>query len=186
MSGPALPRLQRFARDEGGTLLAEMVLVLPLFLWGYLALYVYWDSYRAINTVQKASYTVADYISRERSTLTQAEINGMDSMMEFMLDEDQDVKMRLTSIYWDPVDTRYEVQWSRSPGNAVTLLTTESLQVLAPRIPMMSDGDSAVIVETEVNYMPAFDVGLPDDTIDNFIVTRPRFLTRVCLDGETC
>jgi hypothetical protein len=181
-----LSPFRRFARDERGTLMAELVIVLPLFLWGYLALYVYWDAYRSLNSVQKASYTVSDYISRERSTLTAAEIQGIDTMMEYMLDDDQDVSIRLTSIYWDPVDRRYEVYWSRSPNNATPLLDTASLQPLAWRIPAMSDGDSAVIVETEVNYDPAFDVGLNDDPIRNFIVTRPRFLTRICLDGVAC
>ncbi len=45
-------RLRRFLRqDESGALMAEAVLVLPFMLWSYLALFVYWDSYRAVNTV---------------------------------------------------------------------------------------------------------------------------------------
>jgi len=51
-----ISRLRRFLRqDESGTLMAEAVLVLPFMLWSYLALFVYWDSYRAVNTVQKAA-----------------------------------------------------------------------------------------------------------------------------------
>ena len=71
----------RFRRDEAGTLMAEAVLVLPFMLWSYLALFVYWDSYRAVNTVQKAAYTVSDMISRERTSVTEAYIVGMDSII---------------------------------------------------------------------------------------------------------
>lgn len=82
-------RLRRFLRqDESGTLMAEAVLVLPFMLWSYLALFVYWDSYRAVNTVQKAAYTVSDMISREIVSITEAYIVGMDAMMEYLIDQD--------------------------------------------------------------------------------------------------
>jgi hypothetical protein len=182
-----LPRpLHRFARDEGGTILAEFVVALPILLWSYLALFVYWDGYGAINTAQKASYSVADYISRERTTLTPAEIAGLHDVLQFMVAPGEEVKMRLTSIYWDPEDARYEVYWSRSPGNEISELTTDQLQLMQEHIPIMADGDSAVLLETRVSYSPTFDVGVDVDTLENFIVTRPRFLTRICLDGVAC
>ena len=112
-------RLRRFLRqDESGTLMAEAVLVLPFMLWSYLALFVYWDSYRAVNTVQKAAYTVSDMISREMVSVTEAYIVGMDAMMEYLIDQDQDSKTRVSEITWSQINNRYEVFWSRSPHNA--------------------------------------------------------------------
>ena len=61
--------LRRFLRDESATIMAEAVLVLPFMLWSYLGLFVYWDSFRVMNKVQKASYTISDMISREMVTL---------------------------------------------------------------------------------------------------------------------
>ena len=39
-----LQMLRDFGRDEKGTIMAETVIVLPLLLWAYLALFVYWDA----------------------------------------------------------------------------------------------------------------------------------------------
>lgn len=182
-----LSRLRRFLRqDESGTLMAEAVLVLPFMLWSYLALFVYWDSYRAINTVQKAAYTISDMISREMVSVTEAYIVGMDAMMEYMIDQDQDAKTRVTEITWSQINNRYEVFWSRSPHNALPRLTTASLSSIADKLPMMADGDHVVLVEVEVNYEPSFNVGLGDQTIKQFIVTRPRFVPRICLTGVPC
>ena len=48
------------------------------------------------------------------------------------------------------------------------------------------DGDYVVIVESRVGYEPAFDVGMDAQTLAQFIVTRPRFVPKVCLSGVTC
>lgn len=175
-----------FRRDETGALMAEAVLVLPFLLWSYLALFVYWDSYRAINTVQKAAYTVSDMISRERTSVTEAYIVGMDAIIETLIDQDQDAKTRITEITWSQLNNRYEVFWSRSPHNAMPQLTTASVAALADRLPTMADGDHMVLVEVEVNYKPSFKVGIEDQVLKQFIVTRPRFLPRICLVGVAC
>lgn len=180
-------RLRRFLRqDESGTLMAEAVLVLPFMLWSYLALFVYWDSYRAVNTVQKAAYTVSDMISREMVSVTEAYIVGMDAMMEYLIDQDQDARTRVSEITWSQINNRYEVFWSRSPHNAMPQLTTESLGTIADRLPVLADGDHVVLVEVAVDYKPSFNVGLGNQTIEQFIVTRPRFVPRVCLTTAPC
>lgn len=178
--------LKRFRRGEDGSVVAEAVIALPLMVWAYLGLYVYWDAFRAVNLAQKASYTVADYLSRERGTLTNAELNGMATVFQYMMDSDQETKLRITSLYWNPERKRFEVYWSRSPGNTMTPLTNTTIQALTDRIPAMSDGDSAILLETEASYSAAFNVGVTDQVFTNFIVTRPRFLTRICLENTTC
>ena len=177
-----------FQKDERGTLMAEAVLILPFMLWSYLALFVYWDSYRAINTVQKASYTISDMISREMKEVTPAYVDGMDAMLEQMIDQDQDAKLRVTSLTWSDINTRYEVIWSRSPHAAMTPLTTTSINGddIADHLPIMSGGDPMVLVEVEVNYHPSFNVGINDQTLKQFIATRPRFLLRLCMTGIAC
>ena len=57
---PLRARLAAFGRDEAGTVVAEAVIILPLFIWAYIALFAYWDSFRSLNTVQKAAFTVSD------------------------------------------------------------------------------------------------------------------------------
>jgi Flp pilus assembly protein TadG len=178
---------RKFGRDETGTLMAEAILVLPFMLWSYLALFVYWDSFRSMNTVQKAAYTVADMLSREMIPINQTtSLNGMDAMMEYMIDGDQEAKMRVTSVKWSAANNRNEVAWSRSPNNAMTALTTATLQPMSVHIPQMADGDYVVFVEVIVDFKPSFNVGMGEQELKQFIVTRPRFVPKICLIGVTC
>lgn len=181
-----LQMLRRFGRDENGTLLAETVIILPLLLWAYLALFVYWDAYRAVNTSQKAAYMISDMLSREKVKLPANYPTGLRNVMRYLIDSDRDVKIRVTSIYWSIVDNRFEVAWSRSPDNAMPRLTTATLQDVKSRIPKMADSDTVVLVETEVGYEPLFNVGLQDSVLRQFIVTRPRTLPKICLTGAPC
>ena len=178
----------RFARDEGAAVVAEAVIVLPLFLWAYIALFVYWDAFRSMNTVQKAAYTISDMISREQNKngIATAYVDGMKKVMEYLIDEDQNVRLRVTSVTWSAPNNRFEVHWSRSPGNLMTPLTTATLQNYVSQIPTMAAGDYVVVVEAEVDYLPGFDVGLPNQTFHQFIVTRPRFLPCIPIDAVAC
>jgi Flp pilus assembly protein TadG len=221
--------LRRFRRDERGTLIAEAVIVLPMLIWVYLALFVYWDAYRSINTSQKAAYTISDMISREMnsSPLTPAYIKGMRDVMKYLVDSDQTVKLRVTSVTWSQSRNRYEVDWSVSPDNAFPLLTTSNISTVKARIPTLADGDHVIVVETDVAYhalangfgwvvdlggfkwanqdyvgqrrdgtqmfSKGTDPGNPqvmqtvkDMSLKQFIVTRPRFAPKLCMQGFTC
>ena len=178
--------IKNFVRDEAGTVMAETVIVLPMLLWSYLALFVYWDSFRSLNTAQKAAYTVSDIISREMIAQPTTYFDGLRNVMEMLIDRDQDVKMRITSITYKQSNLRFEVLWSYSPGNALTAWTTTTLQDVKSRIPAMSDADYATIVETEVPYVPIFNIGMNTTTFKQFIITRPRFVAPTCLTGRVC
>lgn len=177
----------RFLRDEGGVLLAETVIILPLLIWAFIGLYVYWDAYRSITTVQKAAYTISDMITREMNSISDNYITGLDSVMEYLVDEDQDVTTRVTSVAWSENNQRFEVHWSRAVGSAFVPLTTTSLQPLAHNIPAMAEGDFAMVVEVWVPFTPVFNVnGLTTDHFSEFIVTRPRFLRCIVLNNGIC
>lgn len=183
---PVVLRVRSFARDDRGGVLAEFVMVLPALMWAYLALFVYWDAFRNTNTVQKAAYTISDTISREMITFPTTYVDGLRNVMDYMIDADQDVKMRVTSITYDIDALQFQVLWSYSPSGAMPELTTETLQLLKERIPKMSDADYATILETEVTYVPSFNVGMDDQVIQQFIITRPRFVAPSCMSGRVC
>lgn len=181
--------IRTFLRDETGTVMAETVLVLPMLLWAYLGLFVYWDTFRSLNSVQKATYTVSDIISREMVTQPTTYFDGLREVMEVLIDTDQDVKMRITSITYKQINSQFEVMWSYSPGPAelqLPELTTTTLQDVKDLIPNMSDADYATIVETEVTYVPAFNIGMTERVLKQFIITRPRFVAPTCLTGRIC
>ena len=179
-------RLKRFGRDDTGSVVAEAVIVLPVFLWAYIALFVYWDAFRSMNTVQKASFTLSDMISREKQGISTAYVEGMDDLAEHLIDANQDARVRVSSVTWSDTNNRFEVYWSASPDSAMVPLTTGSLQAYAYQIPTMSAGDNAIIVEVDVDYRPTFDIGMPDQTFSQFIVTRPRFIPCITLDTVPC
>ena len=176
--------LRRFRDDESGLIMAEFIVTLPMLIWAFLALFAYWDVFRSINTAQKAAYSVSDLISRQNSNIPVGYLDGMQSVMEYILPPAQSAKMRFTSVKWSVPNNKFEVIWSRSPGNALPQLTTDALQTMASRIPIMAATDTVVIVESSVPYKPVFNVGLAANySLDEFIVTRPRFLTKICLQG---
>lgn len=176
--------VRRFRREEGGYMVIEAALILPFLLWAYLALYTYWDTYRAMTNSQKASYTISDMISREQVPVDAAYIDGMRRTMDYVMGGGLQSVIRVSSVRWSELNGRFEIEWSSSTSPATKpALTTDTLQPLASRIPAMVDGDTVVLVETTVPYQPSLDVGLPDQTFEEFIVTRPRFAPRIVFEA---
>ncbi len=179
--------LRRFRDDESGLIMAEFIVTLPMLIWVFMALFAYWDVFRSMNTAQKAAYAVSDLISRQNNDIPVSFLDDMQSIMEYILPPAQTSRMRFTSVKWSVPNNQFEVIWSRSPGNALLPLNTGTLQAVANRIPMMAATDSVVLVESSVPYTPVFNVGLAASyNLDEFIVTRPRFLTKICLQGFSC
>ncbi|HEY0183867.1 MAG TPA: TadE/TadG family type IV pilus assembly protein [Rhodopila sp.] len=192
-------RIGAFLRDESGTVLVEFVLYLPLLLWAWIGLYAYWEAYSEINVAQKASFSIADMISREQTAVTDSYRNGLRDVFAYMTQsKSSDVTVRYTSITWSAAKNRYEVHWSYSTNTATMPKLTTSAIVADNRIPIMADGDYLLIVETTVRYRPSIRVPFYSNLkysssayspktseIKNFVVTRPRFM-RVCEYGQTC
>ena len=178
---------RRFRDQEDGLVMTEFLIMLPLLVWTFMALFIYWDAFRTINQSQKAAYSVSDLISRQ-STIDTTFVNGMQTVTEYLLNDSTNVKLRITSIKYDEDSDQFAVLFSRSPGNKFPQLTNANVNLATyrDRIPIMADQHSVVIVETEVAYDPAFEVGIPNHNFDNFIVTRPRFDPQVCFTAVPC
>ena len=193
--------LRSFARDESGVLLVEFLILLPLLIWTFIALVVYWDVFRTMNASQKASYAISDLLSRQ-AVVTDQFLDGLDNVMTFLTPGASDSSLRITSFQLNEgtirlpafdADDSYCVLFSRSPAGKVPQLTATELEdfnTVIPGIPEMNDTESYILVETWVDYSPAFDIGvlqfapgMGDKTFTQFIVTRPRFWRRVTLDG---
>jgi Flp pilus assembly protein TadG len=178
--------MRRFLREDKGSLVVEAVIIMPMFVWAYAGLFVYWDAYRSVNSVQKASYTISDLISRSQNSVNDTYLAGMATTFNTIVGSGTAGSLRVTSYTWSALRNRYEVIFSRSPNNAMTSLTTANLATLTEHLPIMSDGDSAILIETSVPYDPPMSYGLEPATIDEFIVTRPRFLPKLCHTSFSC
>ncbi len=178
-----LARLDRFRRDDRAAVSVEAILMLPLLFWLMIATFVYWDAFRAVNTHVKATYTVADMIARQLGPVNAAFINGLDKVHRFLSNTaDGDSWLRVTHVQYDGARRRHVVLWSRSTGPAPAL-TTATFAPLAGQMPVMSDADTAIVVEAWRNFREIVRVGVGDRTLYEFTVMRPRFLSPIPFAG---
>ncbi|MBN8632187.1 MAG: hypothetical protein J0L76_15195 [Rhodobacterales bacterium] len=199
-------RFTTFLRDEDGLILVEGLIMLPLLIWAMVAMFIYWDVFRTINITQKASYSIADLLSRQRDTIPLAFANGLQNVIEFLTPGGHPVKMRITSLECtSPTGTKlcnystgsYKLLFSYSPGNKVTPLTQTDIQgwkgttATNGKIAILNNGESVFVVESTVDFkaqlptvLAGFLIGVDSQTFGEFIVTRPRH-RRLCLQGTT-
>lgn len=170
--------LRRFRDDTRGFMTVEAVIVLPLLIWVFLAMFVYWDAFRSQNTHIKASYTVADMLSREQTGVNANLINGLHGIFRFVSNTQEQTWIRVTHIQYTQATDTYTVVWPfTTNASAAPNLNNGTIDELRPQIPVMSDADTALIVETWRNFTPAFQVGLDRRTFYQITVTRPRFVS---------
>jgi hypothetical protein len=193
--------IRRFLKDDRGGILIEFLFMLPLLIWAWIALVVFWDVFGTINTSQKAAYSISDLISRQEENVSPDFLNGMQDVFDFLMVNNADNgKIRITSLAYDADDDKYFLIFSVSPENKVAPYTETQLEALKDRIPTMGDTDSVVIVETFVEYtfpfrIPFIDAGVVAvdenspafvQVYSEFVVTRPRFKSYICLDTVGC
>ncbi|MDO9526285.1 MAG: hypothetical protein Q7J57_12260 [Gemmobacter sp.] len=170
--------LRRFRDDDRGFLSVEAVFVLPLLIWVFLAMFVYWDAFRSQNTHIKASYTISDMLSREQTAVTPTMINGLHGIFRFVSNTNENTWIRITHIQYVEGTDRHNVVWRYTTrSSSAPNLSNATIGEMRPQIPIMYDGDTALIVETWRNFRPAFQVGLSDRTFYQLTVVRPRFLS---------
>ncbi len=71
--------LKRFRDDDSGTIMVETVISLPLLVWTIAATYEFFEVHRYKSVREKASYTVADMLSREQSVVTDVYVDNTKS-----------------------------------------------------------------------------------------------------------
>jgi Flp pilus assembly protein TadG len=171
-------RLRRFAQDESAFISIEAIIVMPLLIWVFMALFVYWDAFRAENTSVKASYVLADMISRENAAVNTAYINGMHQVFRYMVNTPEQTWIRVSSVQFRASDNSYQVLWSRTTNaTRAPAHTTATMALHRPRLPLLANSDTMIVLETWRRFSPPFQVGLDKRTFAQFTVMRPRFLS---------
>ncbi|WP_333815302.1 TadE/TadG family type IV pilus assembly protein [Tabrizicola sp.] len=194
--------LGRFLRNEDGLVMAEFLIMVPLLIWGLVAMFIYWDVFRTINMTQKAAYSIADLLSRQKNTIPLAYANGLQNIMNFLTPGGHPVKMRITSFecvsstgpnqVCNATTGSYKLLFSYSPGSKIAALSQANIQDWkSTKIPTLNNGESVFVVETSVEFkaqlktaIAGMMVGVKNNTFGEFIVTRPRH-RRLCLEGTT-
>lgn len=177
--------LRRFSRDTRGSVVVEAVLILPLLLWAYTATFVFFDAYHTETRNLRATYTIADLVSRQTRMLHASDIDGMNKVFDMLNNTavtGQTTAIRITDVQWDQKSKSYKVIWSDGT-NGMPPQTDASINLMADKLPDLSDGDTELVVETWLTYKPAFDpifgAGLTARTLYQMVTTRPRLSPQV-------
>lgn len=171
--------IQRYLKDDSGSISVESVLIFPLLIWAYMAFFVYFDAYRSQSMAMKASYAIADVFSRRTDYVTDSYMSGIDGLHELMTRSPEPTRMLVTVFTFNADENQYNVVWSEG-GGGVEPLTTEVLNTLSTQLPTIPAGERMILLQTWAEYEPIFDVGLSDTTLNSFVVIRPRYAPQLC------
>lgn len=180
--------LSRFRRDDRGSVVVEAVVILPLLVWTYTAMFVFFDAYKTENLTVKAAYTVADMISRQTTPVNGPYIDGMNTIFGFLTDGNPQNELRVTAVHMvtGPGGVpELELQWSYTT-DASKLPRMCEVTPIEHRIPILALGDQLIVVEAVMGWQPAFNAGLGERTLYELVVAKPRFGSgRVDWNGAT-
>lgn len=173
--------LRQFWSDTTAAVAFEAMIVFPMLAWAWVGTFAFFDAYRTYNTSVKATYTIADLMSRQTTTVFGTDIDGMGDMLSIMIRGNDGVELRVTQIL-RTTDDEYRVDWSYATGTQAAL-ATPNLLAIEDRLPDMAQGERVVLIESFIDYDPTFNVGINDLTFENFTLTRPRYAGQVPFDG---
>ncbi|MCV6595269.1 MAG: pilus assembly protein [Silicimonas sp.] len=164
-----------FAKSETGSLSVEAVLVIPLLVWALTATFVFFDAFKTLNTSQKATYTIADMISREEMAITPNYLTALHETFDFLSKSDgaNAVRVTVVALREDPetLEQTLEKEWSKGVGG---IEGHETLDTLRDRIPDIAVDDVLIVVETEQEWAPSFAVGLASYRFREVAIAWPR------------
>ena len=173
-------RIVQWKDDESGSIGVEVCMMAPLLAWAWIATTTYFDAYRNEALSYKAGITISDMFSRE-TFVTPDFITGASGLLEFLAINDDDPDLRVTAFSWDADESKYNAIWSEERGPRDGLVTAD-LSAMTDRLPNMTNGEVALLVETWIDYVPPFNVGLDAFEMTTYTVISPRFSTQICLE----
>jgi hypothetical protein len=177
--------LQRFRDDSRGSITVETVIALPLLFWAAAASYDFHDIHRYKSAREKATYTVADMISREELSITD---NYMDKTLQVfndMVSDGENNQIRVSVVEYNGSDEIYELKWSETRGSGdLEPLRDEDVRTAHASLPILTDGQQVILVETSSTFKSLFSVGLSVPLeIETRMFTAPRFVPQVTYEA---
>lgn len=176
--------VKRFFRKESGVISIEAVMVYPLLFFGMCASFTFFDGYKQSSRNLKASYAIADVLSRERNTVNADYIDTMYELLQQMMSDRSDVSMRISFLRFDQPDDTHYVQWSCERGEYFDKLTDATVSSIENRLPIMPDNGKMIVVEVRDWYRRPFRIGYGENefAMENFVFTHPRVYDNINAD----
>ena len=206
--------MRRYRRDIRGTMSVELVLVLPILFWGYVAMMVFYDAYRARMEAQSAALHVADLMSRQSNMVTTSYLEGLNDVYDFLTSRNRATRLRISSLMWVEDSDDPAIAWSYGTRGLPSLLDLslgylggvgdgeESAPIgfdildnqmpvadLADRIPQVLPGEALILVEAFTLWRSPIISWFGFDYLNNvrlapIAVTRPRFSPFIRYEGD--
>lgn len=176
--------LRRFRDDERGSIMVELVLSLPLLFWVLASTYEFFEVHRYKSAREKATYTIADMLSREQDVVTDTYMDNTKVLFDEIANDDGVNQIRVSIIRYDAPDDEYQVSWSEVRGSGPMLALDDSdVRNEHDRFPVLSDGEEVIVVETKSTYDPLFTlVYTTGISIETRVFTSLRFAPQLCYD----
>jgi len=168
----------RFRKDDNGSAAVELTFMVPALALITFSMIVFFSAFRAQTHATRTATVVTDMISREIAPVTPAFLQGVEGLMKTMVHSDETPEFRVTAFTYDAEEETYAVAWSKH--NGLGSLDDGSLNAVADQLPVLRDGQRALLVQTAIDYTPALDVGIGSQRFENFNVTAPRFVPQLC------
>ncbi|MDM8165106.1 TadE/TadG family type IV pilus assembly protein [Roseovarius sp.] len=177
--------LKTFRDDERGSFTVESVIAFPLLFWTICASYEFFEVHRYKSVREKATYTIADLLSREQSVVTDTYMDNVKILFDEISNDSGTNQVRVTIVRYNETDDRYEVKWSEVRGeDRMTALTTTNTASEHDRFPIMNDGEELIVVESVSKYDSLFSLVYSDKiNIDTRVFTSLRFAPKLCFDA---
>ncbi len=176
-----------FLKETRGSFTVESVIVIPLLFWAAAATFEFFEIHRYKSAREKATYAIADMISRETSTngLTSIYMDNAMALFDEISNDSGTNQLRVSVVQYDQIEDIYEIVWSqvRGTGSNLAQLETEDVEDDHDRLPIVDHGDQIILVESNSMYQPFFGVALNELLIDTRMFTSIRFAPQVCYEG---
>lgn len=179
----------RFKLEEAGSAVVEMVLMTPILVWGFVITLQFFDAYRAELVSTKAALTVADLYSRETGYINTAYLTGTASLLKFLNLTKDEPDFRVSVVSWDSTALKYKVKWSEKRGTSRLAHNDTSINEVASKLPLLSNGENVILIETWTPYKAKYGDGIGmmmgtglqgNIEFTTFVPMRPRFAPTLC------
>ncbi len=179
---------RRLRRDERGTVAVETVLIAPLLILGLFFSYEAYGLVRQQSLREKATYTVADILSRETAIVDDTYIDNVKRVFD-MMSGTADSQLRVSVVRYrnDPSQgiDEFDLRWSEVRGTGpMTALTDTAVRSAHDTFPIMEDGEEIIYVESRGTFTSPVSTGYFDESL---LTTRmfviPRFAPQICFTG---
>jgi len=177
--------LRDFCDDERGSFMVESVIALPLLFWTVAATYEFFEVHRYRSVRDKATYTIADMLSREQSVVNDIYMDNAKVLLDEITNDDGTNQLRVTNVRYDADDDKYEVVWSEVRGTGpMSELLDQDVASDHDRLPLLADGEQVILVETASDYNSLLDLVFDDAIrIETRVFTSLRFAPQLCFNA---